>query len=147
MLTVRPFTGAHAKALCAWRYPAPYAAYDAPAWETVCAQGWGISVPVRRQQEFYAVYEGEAFAGFFRAMPDGRLGLGLAPDFCGGGRGAQLMALIKETVPQRPLTLEVRSWNKRALHCYERAGFRVTARRCRAGATGPQEFYEMVLET
>ena len=71
-----------------------------------------------------------ALAGYFRLRRlEGCVvvGLGLRPDLCGGGRGQGLMALIVSEATARypgvPLRLEVRPGNRRAVRCYERAGF------------------------
>lgn len=145
VLEARPFTEEHAKALCTWRYPGPYAAYDFPDWERVRAQNWAVAVQEKREREFCAVYEGRRYVGFFRLMPDGRVSLGLAPDYCGGGRGRALMELIKTRCTRRPLRLEVRTFNDRARHCYEHAGFRVVGIVTRDSGMGPCEMYEMEL--
>ena len=55
------------------------------------------------------------------------IGIGVRPDLCGQGYGQQMMKLaqtISQTLyPGKPLYLEVRSWNRRAIRCYEKAGF------------------------
>ena len=54
-------------------------------------------------------------------------GTSVRPDLCGQGYGQQMMKLaqtISQTLyPGKPLYLEVRSWNRRAIRCYEKAGF------------------------
>jgi len=124
VLTARPFSEEDGRAVCTWRYPPPYDVYDLPPWETARARGYGV-----------------ADAGFFRLRPeDGgvTLGLGLAPEHCGQGLGGALLALCigaaAARFPGKPLRLEVRAFNARAIRCYRAAGFCETGRFSRAGA-------------
>ena len=49
--------------------------------------------------------------------------------------------------PGKPLYLEVRTWNTRAVRCYEKAGFRIDGEPVhRTTAAGEGTFYRMVLE-
>ena len=146
-MDMRPFGEKEARAICDWRYDGPYREYDFPAWETVCANGWGFSKPALWKTQFHAVYEDGEYIGFFRFHPldDGsiELGLGLRPDRCGQGRGGALMELVRQTFarqyPGGRLTLMVRSWNVRAKRCYEKAGFAETGRVLLETPAGPQE--------
>ena len=55
------------------------------------------------------------------------IGIGVNPNFLNMGFGTQILlessALSKELYPEKPLCLEVRNWNERAIRCYEKAGF------------------------
>ena len=55
------------------------------------------------------------------------IGIGANPDYCNKGYGQQMLqaayGISKKLYPEKPLYLEVREWNKRAIHCYEKAGF------------------------
>ena len=140
VLTARPFSEEDGRAVCTWRYPPPYDVYDLPPWETACARGYGVADAEKRAQ-FTAVCRGGALAGFFRLRPeDGgvTLGLGLAPEHCGQGLGGALLALCigaaAARFPGKPLRLEVRAFNARAIRCYRAAGFCETGRFSRAGA-------------
>lgn len=46
---------------------------------------------------------------------------------------------------QKPLHLEVRTWNKRAIRCYEAEGFKIIATKTQTTLLGTGEFYEMKL--
>lgn len=126
----RPLSLADALEICSWRYPAPYDVYDMPDWSAVCRQNWGIASEETRREEFYAVTENEKLTGFFRFQRRGdalTVGLGLCPDACGRGLGGPLMALIAREARRRfghgTLILIVRSFNRRAIACYRRAGW------------------------
>ena len=49
--------------------------------------------------------------------------------------------------PGKPLYLEVRTWNARAVRCYEKAGFRIVGEPIRqTTSAGDGVFYHMVRE-
>ena len=82
------------------------------------------------------MYFGESLTGFFRLKPlNGRImmAVGLAPEACGQGMGREAVALALNESDRRypgiPVGLEVRAFNRRAVRCYERAGFRAVGRR------------------
>lgn len=128
VLELRPFTEEQAREMCTWHYPGLYAQYDCPDWDIVCRQGWAVACEQERAKQFRSICEDGCFIGFLRIRPDGCIGVGLAPAFCGGGRGAAVMALAKAWAASRPLWLAVRPFNQRAIRCYARAGFRTTGR-------------------
>lgn len=149
-LTVLPFTEQEAAAMCSWHYPAPYDVYDCPDWETVQLQNWAMTRAELRQKEFHAVYAQGEFVGFFRIRQQEQsilIGLGLRPDCCGKGMGKQLLALVlniaQTCFPSLSLQMEVRSFNQRAIRCYEQAGFRVVRKYSRETAAGMTEFLRM----
>ena len=149
-LAVLPFTEQEAAAMCSWHYPAPYNVYDCPDWKTVHLQNWAMINAELRQKEFYAVYAQEEFVGFFRLRQQEEsilIGLGLRPDCCGQGMGKQLLALVLNTAqtrfPSISLQMEVRSFNQRAIRCYEQAGFRVVQKYRRKTAAGMTKFLRM----
>jgi RimJ/RimL family protein N-acetyltransferase len=55
------------------------------------------------------------------------LGIGLAPEYCGRGIGKEILKegirIAKERFGECIIELQVRSWNKRAIKCYESVGF------------------------
>lgn len=57
------------------------------------------------------------------------IGLGVRPEFCGKHFGTRMLtAVCEETAkqyPEIPLCLNVRSWNQRAMKCYQNAGFHI----------------------
>ena len=57
------------------------------------------------------------------------MGIGLSPNHVGHGIGQQIIKLsidkLKQTTPNTKITLEVRSWNVRAIKCYLKSGFKI----------------------
>ena len=55
------------------------------------------------------------------------IGIGTKPACCNHGYGQQMLQIAyensKKLYSAKPLYLEVRNWNKRAIRCYEKAGF------------------------
>ncbi len=147
-----PLTESEALEICGWRYPSPYEAYNYADWETVSAAGWHISLPDRREEEYVGFRCGGVLEAYGRitAMEDyALLGIGLRPENCGQGLGAAVMrrltALAVQRHPALRPALEVRTFNVRAIRCYERCGFRIQRRYFRNTHKGPAPFFFMVL--
>ncbi len=129
MLTYHIMTEAEKAAVCDWRYAGEYALYNMPPYTEDKAKGRGFAAP-----DFigFSFYDGENLIGFTTLYPEKTevmLGIGVAPAYCGKGYGAEMIRstcdLSTARYPKMPLYLEVRTWNKRAIRCYEKAGFAV----------------------
>ena len=153
MFTIDRLDEARARALCDWRYPPPWQVYNLPAWEEVCARGWDLADPEQRRAHWRALLaENRELAGFFclKERPEGVfVSLGLAPAYCGRGLGGEALGLAcgqaAARFPRRPVLLEVRADNARAIHCYEKAGFEGVEVHRRDTPAGPADFWRMEL--
>lgn len=124
-------TKADKRVICGWRYPGEYAAYDMPTYDEVVRAGGSFTDPAK-EKEFLGFTEGGALVGFVRLKEEPKelfVGIGVAPELCGRGYGRQMLAqaavLAGKRWPGKPLYLEVRTWNRRAIRCYEKAGFHI----------------------
>lgn len=153
MFAIAELSEERAREVCSWVYPPPWQMYNLPDWEEICASGWSLADPQRRRENWRALLteEGE-LAGFFRlkGRPEGvTIGLGLAPQFCGRGLGQEVVRLVCSRAaarfPRRPVLLEVRADNARAIRCYERAGFEGVEVYRQNTPTGPADFWRMEL--
>ena len=149
-LCVCPLTAAHAESICSWRYPKPCDVYDLPPWPEAVSRRFGITRADVREREFFALCSGESLTGFFRLKPmDGwiMMAIGLAPTACGQGLGREAVSLAlsesDKRYPSLPVRLEVRAFNRRAIRCYEQAGFRFAGRRSTASSSGSIDFILM----
>ena len=73
----------------------------------------------------------------------------MRPDLCGRGFGWQMTQaaceLSGKLFPGKSLYLEVRTWNERAVRCYEKAGFRIAGEPIhQVTLAGDGVFYHMV---
>ena len=144
LYAVGTLTDEEAREAVAWRYDGEYAVYNFPSWDECAARGWSITDAVKRENAYFSVrYAGE-FLGFFHIMDRAghvELGVGMKPELCGQGRGRMLMALalakILETRGCTTVKLAVRTFNTRAVRCYERAGFTITGTRYEDLGTAP----------
>lgn len=140
----------YAKKICDWEYKEEYSIYNTN-WATVQAQKWAIADEERRKVQFTAVLnESGALCGYFRFVEEESrvmLGLGLDPQICGKGIGAEFMKLILKEFhhrfPGQTLELEVRDFNQRAIKCYSRAGFQVVDRYSKDTLIGAGNFLLM----
>ena len=78
------------------------------------------------------------------------IGIGVAPEYCGRGYGREMLETtcgLSETMfPGKPLYLEVRTWNARAVRCYEKAGFVIDGEPfTQRTGLGEGTFYRMML--
>lgn len=150
-LRTAPMSHALARQMAGWHYGGAFAIYDHPDWEAMVARHWGLTDPAISAKEFVALLDGDRrVAGFLRFMDQADalgVGLGLRPDLCGRGLGAFVMRCVEEEALRRRgpglLRLHVRSFNERALRCYERAGWVCVDRIRDATAQGPDEFVVM----
>lgn len=151
-MKITRMTREQAREICGWRYEGEYAVYNFSEWEEAVRQGWSIADDTRRAAEFRAVLDDRGeLEGYFRmddsAPGELELGLGLRPERCGRGRGADFVRLITEYArghyPDRKLFLEVRSFNLRAVRCYEAAGYRKTGRYRKVNPWGTDDYIRM----
>lgn len=76
------------------------------------------------------------------------IGIGVNPQYCNQGYGRMILdtayKISKELYPLKPLYLEVRTWNKRAINCYKKAGFVIEKKLRKTTTIGEGEFYRMI---
>jgi RimJ/RimL family protein N-acetyltransferase len=103
-----------------WRYTPPFDFYN------------DDGIPPNNPERFYCVSTDEqAIAGFFYFEERGDAifyGLGLRPDLTGKGIGAEFVRagvdFARARFGRKRIVLDVAEFNERAIHAYERAGFR-----------------------
>lgn len=122
-----------AEQICGWQYEPPYDCYQFPAWQQMCEQDMDFANDDIREQQYRSLYYNEQFVGFIQLFPllnVARLGIFLAPQYCGQGLGSHAVAwavqAAREQHSEAEIDLEVEIWNKRAISCYKKAGFVIT---------------------
>lgn len=129
ILSCHHITDEEAKTVCNWHYEGDYSCYDLPPYEEMKAKNMSFCNPAKARN-FHCYYDGDLFVGFTNLVEKVQevfLGIGVHPDHCGKGYGTAIVKeacrISKELYPSKPICLEVRTWNKRAIRCYEKAGF------------------------
>ncbi len=79
------------------------------------------------------------------------IGIGVNPDLCNKHYGQRMLLITyeisKKLYPDKPLYLEVRTWNIRAVKCYQKAGFRIDGQAYElTTGIGTGTFYRMIRE-
>ena len=114
-------------------------------------RGFGFANPANH---FYSFYDETKLVGFINLYEEKTeifFGIGVNPDCCSEGYGQQMTKtaceISKELFGTKPLYLEVRTWNKRAVSCYQKAGFVIKGEPIRqTTSAGEGVFYHMVQE-
>lgn len=149
-ITLKRLTEEYAKLICNWRYDREYSVYNFSDWETVVENKWGLSIQEKREGEFLGVLVKGELIGYGRIHKKEDkvyIGIGLKPILCGKGYGKDIMRLlIKESkfrFPKETISLEVRSFNKRAINCYKSIGFKIIEEYEKETFSGQDTFYYM----
>ena len=128
-LTCHTITDHEAQEVCGWKYDGEYACYNQPPYEMLKEQQAMFCDPASRSN-YRAHYDGDVLVGFTNLKEEERevfLGIGVHPDLCSKGYGTAIIQdccrISEELYPGKPIYLVVRTWNKRAIRCYEKAGF------------------------
>lgn len=109
----------------------------------------GVANPANH---FYSFYDNAALVGFINLSDEGSevfFGIGANPDYCSKGYGQQMTQtaweISQQLFPGKPVYLEVRTWNKRAVRCYEKAGFHIVGDPIhQTTSAGDGVFYHMI---
>ena len=150
MLTHHAMTEDEKYVIADWRYSGDYALYNTRPYEEDRKKGVGFANPGFIGFSFY---DRDALIGFTCLYEEDReimIGIGVAPEYCGRGYGREMLETtcgLSETMfPGKPLYLEVRTWNARAVRCYEKAGFVIDGEPfTQRTGLGEGTFYRMML--
>lgn len=139
----------YAKEICCWKYDGEYSVYNFSDWNVVVENGWDLAIKEKRESDFVAILLDNQLIAYGRLTKDkdkAVIGIGLKPSLCGKGLGKSVMKLLIRECNNRfqdyLMTLAVRSFNKRAIRCYEGIGFKI-----KNTFTGDAEFYYMEYES
>lgn len=152
-LTHHILTDSEKRAICAWKYPGEYAVYDMPPYAVMSLWKMSFMNPAR-EKNFRAFYDGDILVGFVNIKEEDErvcIALGVHPDLCGRGYGRQMLKdaceIAKALYPEKSLYLEVRTWNRRAIRCYQKAGFAIEGEPYEMETlSGKSMFYRMTRE-
>jgi len=144
-------TDAEKREICSWKYSGEYEIYNLPSYEIMQAKLIGFLNPAR-EQNYRAFYDEDCLVGFVNIKEEEAevfIGIGVKPELCRKGYGQCILhetyRISKELHPDKPLYLEVRTWNERAIRCYQKAGFEIVGEpfEQRTGS-GVGTFYRMI---
>ncbi len=116
-------------AICSWQYPEPYDVYNYMSFEEAVKSNSPL-LKEENKNNYQCFWENEVLSAYINIYTkDDKvfLGIGLSPDYCGKGLGKAYLKQGIETAkvrhPDSEIWVEVRSWNVRAIRCYEGCGF------------------------
>lgn len=130
-LTHRLLNDADKRLICQWQYEGEYSVYNLPSYDKMKEKAMGFMKP-QAQHQYYGFLEAERLVGFVNILEEENevfIGIGVDPALCNQHYGQRILQdtyqISKQLYPQKPLYLEVRSWNLRAIRCYQKAGFQI----------------------
>ena len=139
--------------ICAWKYGGEYELYNLPAYEEMQVRQIGFMNP-KSEKNYYGFWDESILVGFVNILEEKEevfIGIGVNPDFCNKHYGQRMLLITyeisKKLYPNKPLYLEVRTWNIRAVKCYQKAGFRIDGQAYElTTGIGTGTFYRMIRE-
>ncbi|CEO21829.1 GNAT family N-acetyltransferase [Paraclostridium sordellii] len=147
------FTEELAKEVTTWKYEGDYEIYNLPSWDEVLKKQISLGREEKRKNFIGYVNEQNNLVGFVNLVDEEDsvfLGIGVKTKYCGVGIGKQIIKMAldecKKRYKNKPIILEVRSWNKRAINCYESQGFKVINIKKQETYAGFGEFFVMKYE-
>ena len=140
------------KEVCSWKYPTPYSIYNLPSYKEMQMSSLGFA-DSQKKQNFKGVVSENRLIGFFNLINETDevfMGIGVCPEQCSKGFGYEIILLAilesNQIYGNKPIYLEVREWNTRAINCYLKAGFKVEDKVKLNTYTGEGEFIHMIYE-
>ena len=141
------------KAICSWEYPEPYEVYNYMSYVKAVRNNSPL-LKEENKDNYLCFWEDDTLTAYINIyLKDSNvfIGIGLAPDYCGKGLGKtylkQGIETAKNRYPDREMWVQVRSWNKRAIKCYESCGFKEKYKEIIKDRFGNyEEFLFMMLE-
>ena len=128
-LSYHPIREDEKQAICEWVYDGEYSIYNLPSYEEMKEKNMGFANP-QKEKNFYTYFDNDTLVGFTNILEEETevfIGIGVNPDFCSKGYGQKILEIAPQICaqkyPGKPLYLEVRTWNERAIRCYQKAGF------------------------
>ena len=151
MITYHKTTEEEKYLITEWKYDGDYAIYNDEPYEEQKKKHFGFGNP---KNNFYSFYDEDKLIGFINLYDEETevfFGIGVNPEYCSQGYGQQMTKIAhlisNELFPHKPMYLEVRTWNIRAVKCYEKAGFHIVGEPIKQTTSlGEGEFYHMVRE-
>ncbi len=129
MLEYHATTEIEKRLISSWKYDGDYAIYNNASYEEQLSKHSGFGNP---SNNYYSFYDGASLVGYINLIKKGTevlLGVGVHPNMCNKGYGQEIVKvaceLSKSLFPDNPVYMEVRTWNARAIRCYEKSGFHV----------------------
>jgi len=127
-------TEEYLKQIINWKYSQEYEAYNLPSYEEMKVKGFSIVEPTKWSNYICFIGDNDEVISFLNIVKQENnsifLGIGIKPSYCGNGLGRIFLQKGIEEVKKRYgntlITMQVRSWNKRAIKCYENIGFKIT---------------------
>ena len=117
------------KAICSWKYPEPYDVYNYMSFDEAVKTNSPL-LKGENKDNYICFWEGEILTAYINIYKKNEmifLGIGLSPDYCGKGLGKtylnQGIETAKTRYPGKEIWVQVRSWNTKAIKCYESCGF------------------------
>ena len=118
------------KAICSWEYHEPYDVYNYMSFDEAVRNNSPL-LKEESKDNYLCFWENNTLTAYINIyLNDSNvfIGIGLAPNYCGKGLGKaylkQGIETAKKRHPDREIWVQVRSWNKRAIKCYESCGFK-----------------------
>ena len=139
--------------ICSWKYAGEYEIYNLPSYDVMKAQHIGFMNP-SNEKNYFAFLDKNVLVGFVNILEKDTevfIGVGVNPVLCGKHYGRRILEeayhISKRLYPEKPLYLEVRTWNMRAVMCYKNAGFHIDGEEYELTTSiGPGMFFRMVRE-
>ena len=129
MLTFHNTTEEEKYSICEGQYDGEYAIYNNLPYEEQIKTHRGFA---NGKNNFYSFYDDTQLVGYINLFDDETtviFGIGVHPAYCNQGYGQEIckkaFELSKQLYPEKPVSLEVRTWNMRAVRCYQKAGFHI----------------------
>lgn len=152
-LTSHKLSEEEAKEISNWKYSGEYSIYNLPSWDDMVKENYSLTDKVKRDRYIGYINEDKELVGFINLLDEGDtvfFGISIKSSYCNKGIGKVItkMALIEShnRFLNKPVTLEVRTWNKRAVNCYKSQGFKIVERKKQETYIGFGEFYIMRYE-
>ena len=119
-----------AKSICLWQYPKPYDIYNYMSFDDAVKKDSPL-LKEEYKNNYLCFFENDtltAYINIYKKDCKIFIGIGVAPDYCGKGLGKTYLkkgiAEAESRYPESEIWVEVRSWNERAIKCYEKCGFK-----------------------
>lgn len=149
-LKLEKLTKEQAIQISKWKYEGEYRIYNLPDWDTMVKEGYAMCDNIKRGSFISYVNEEDKLVGFTNLLDEESnvfFGIGVNPEYCNKGIGKSIIKLALDVCrikyPNKPIILEVRTWNMRAVNCYKSQGFEIVEIKKQTTYIGEGEFYVM----